>query len=474
MSKIGMSWLNRQLKRRIERCKPEEGSTLVLTAIGMMAIVAFAGLAIDVGSLRATKRHLQSAADAAALSAALAVPSCGAGITNCAAIRTAAGSSLSQNGYAGATVQSGCSTPTGSGLTLTVNNPPCILSGNDPNVGNAKYVEVIASESQPTNFASLLGFSNVPISVRAEARITPNPNCVYALDPVNPNAITVDILATVNSTCGIVDESSSWAALSCSLIASVQAPSIEDVGGAAGLLCLLPSTRPKTYVPMPTPADPLAGVPKPTPPACGPAPILFQTTYHGSASALVLGLGTFTLYPDQAYCGGITILPTANVTFMPGTYTIESNGLLGAQGGMTISVLAAVRGDGVTFYNYGPHGGISMVAPGGSLGLLGTGVNLTAPKSGTYSCMLFMQDPQNSDPALIVGQGTWNTKLEGAAYFPSANVLYAASLPAKYNILVAKDIEFLALSFGATSFSQDFSQIPNGCPMAGGGSVLVQ
>ncbi len=454
--------------------KSEEGSTLVLTAVGMVAIVAFAGLAIDVGSLRATRRHMQAAADAAALSAALEVPSCAKGVTNCAAVQTAASSSLTENGFTGSTIQTNCTSSSSSGLALMVNNPPCLLGSNDPNSGKSGYVEVLASQLQATNFASVLGFSTVPISVRAEAKVTPNPNCVYALDTSSGNAITVDALATVNSACGIVDESSAWNALSCNLIASVTAPSVEVVGGNEGFLCLLPNTVPKTGVPLPTPADPLASVPKPTPPACGPTPTLFQTTFHGSSSALVLALNTYTLYADGAYCGGITIAPTANVTFMPGVYTIESNGLLGAQGGMTISVLATVKGTGVTFYNYGPKGGITLLAPGGSLGLLGTGVNLTAPTSGTYACMLFMQDPQNVDPAIIVGQGTWNTNLEGAYYFPSASVAYAAALPAHYNILVAKDIEFLALSFGSSAFTNDYSTVPSGCPMAGGGSVLVQ
>jgi hypothetical protein len=57
-------------------------------------------------------------------------------------------------------------------------------------------------------------------------------------------------------------------------------------------------------------------------------------------------------------------------------------------------------------------------------------------------------------------------------------VTYAASLPVDYNILVAKDIEFAALTFGSSalksSFSNNYSSIPNGCPMSGGGSVLVQ
>jgi Flp pilus assembly protein TadG len=447
--------------------KSDEGSTLVLTAVGMVAIIAFAGLAIDVGSLRATRRQMQAAADAAALSAALAVPSCATGTTNCAAVQTAASSSLTENGITNGSISTNCTGTPGSGLTLMVNNPPCLLGTADPNQGNSKYVEVLASQTQATSFAGILGFGNVPVSVRAEAKVTPNPNCVYALDTSGGNAITVDLLATVTSACGIVDESSAWNALSCNVVASVTAPSIEVVGGNEGFLCLLPNTVPKDNVPVPTPADPLAGVPKPPVPACGTST---HSPYHGSSSALVITLGSATLYPDYSYCGGITIGPLANVTFMPGVYVIQSNGLLGAQGGMTISLLANVTGTGVTFYNYGPKGGITMLAPGVNLG----GVSLKAPTTGTYACMLFMQDPQNVDEATIIGQGNWNTVLEGAYYFPSANVLYAASLPVNYNFLVAKDIEFLALSFGASSFSNNYSNVPNGCPMAGGGSVLVQ
>jgi hypothetical protein len=162
------------------------------------------------------------------------------------------------------------------------------------------------------------------------------------------------------------------------------------------------------------------------------------------------------------------------VTFMPGTYVIKSNGLLGLQGGLSISLLANVTGTGVTFYNYGPRGSITMLAPALNLG----SVNLSAPKTGTYACILFFQDPQNTDGANIIGSGNWNTSLEGAYYFPNANVLYAAALPVNYNILVAKDIEFAALSFGSTSltssFGNNYSAIPSGCPMSGGGSVLVQ
>jgi hypothetical protein len=277
-----------------------------------------------------------------------------------------------------------------------------------------------------------------------------------------------------------VDESSAWNALSCNLIASISASQIQVTGGSEGFLCLLPNTVPKTGVPVPSPADPFAAtVPKPPIPACGSGS---GSTYHGytagplSAVPLTLTLlnGPVTLYPDQAYCGGILIAAGANVTFMPGTYVIKSGGLLGLVGGLSISVLSNVSGTGVTFYNYGPIGAIAMV---GSSINLGGSVHLVAPTSGPYACMLFMQDPGNTTGAVILGSANWNTVLEGAYYFPNANVLYAASMPVNYNILVAKDIEYVATYATVSltsSFSNDYSSVPNGCPMAGGGSVMVQ
>lgn len=449
--------------------KSEEGSTLVLTAVGMVAILAFAGLAIDVGGLRYTRRHLQAAADAAALAAALEAYSCSN--TNCAAAQTAATSALAENGFSGSAVLTDCSGTAGSGLTIMVNTPPCYQGAADPNSGSSDYVEVIASETQQTSFGGIVGFNNVPISVRAEAKVTPNPNCIWALDPSGGNAITVDLLAVVNAGCGIVDESTAWNAISCNLIASVQATQVLVAGGAEGLLCL-PSTTPQTGVTMPTPADPLSALPKPTIPACGTST---KSPFHGSSTALVI-LGPATLYADQSYCGGITIGPLANVTFEPGTYVIQSNGLLGAQGGMTISAAATVNGTGVTFYNYGPKGGITMAAPG-LLNLISGGVNLAAPTTGPYRCVLFWQDAQNSDPSIILASANWYTDLEGAYYFPSANVLYGASFAGQYNYLIAKDIEFLA-TYGTTAvtsgFYTNYNAVPQGCPLAGGGSVLVQ
>jgi hypothetical protein len=322
----------------------------------------------------------------------------------------------------------------------------------------------------PTYFVRLVGYSTVQLTARAESVRTSNPNCIYALDQTSANAITVAVLASLTATCGVVDESNSSGAFGCALFASVSVPNLKITGGLQNLLCTV-SPAARTNVPAPNPADPLSTLPKPAVLSCGASVI---SPYHGSANPLII-VGTAVLYPDAAYCGGITIGPLANVTFMPGTYVIRSGGLLGMQGGMSFDLLSNVTGNGVTFYNYGPYGGINFLASSVTLGH----VVLTAPTSGTYAGMLFFQDPGDTAAAVILSSSSLNTTLTGTYYFPTAMLTCAASGSATYNIIVAKDITFAALTFplgtfGSTSLTNNYSSLANGSPLAGGGSALVQ
>ena len=162
---------------------------------------------------------------------------------------------------------------------------------------------------------------------------------------------------------------------------------------------------------------------------------------------------------------------------MPGTYVITSRTLLGllAIGGLSLDAGGTINGTGVTFYNYGPGGSVTMLATS----LLGNGIHLSAPTSGTYAGILFFQDPQNTSMATILGTTSWNTNINGTYYFPTARVLFAASGASNYNILVAYDIDFAVLTLGSTqatasTFMNDYSSLANGSPVAGSGAVLIQ
>ncbi len=198
----------------------ESGQVIVLAAVGMSAIMGFMALAVDVGQVRYAKRQMQMQVDAAALAGALEVSAC-AGVQNCSALRAAAQNALTENGATITTVLTNCAPGTGTtiGLTMTINNGPCAQGAADPNKGKSSFVEVLLAKSQPTYFARVLGFNSVPLAVRAEAARTNGTNCMYALDPTSSNALSVDLLASVNSSCGIMVESSSSSALGCSLLA---------------------------------------------------------------------------------------------------------------------------------------------------------------------------------------------------------------------------------------------------------------
>src|SRR5207244_9228933 len=67
-------------QQRIDR-RGERGAILVLSAIGMLAVLLAVGLGVDISRFYLAKTELQNAADAAALAAVSGLNSSGPGIT---------------------------------------------------------------------------------------------------------------------------------------------------------------------------------------------------------------------------------------------------------------------------------------------------------------------------------------------------------------------------------------------------------
>ncbi|HTB96590.1 MAG TPA: pilus assembly protein TadG-related protein [Terracidiphilus sp.] len=453
----------------------ENGSILAVTALSLVVILAILGFAVDVGRFRYVKRNLQNAADAAALAAALEARTCGT-TEVCSAMQGAAQDALTENGLSATTTLTNCGGTAGTGVTLTVNNPPCAIS-TDPNKGKTNYAEAIVSEQVPTYFAGLVGMRSVTVTARAEAGRGVGGPCIYALDPTGP-AITILAGVIVNSRCPVVDESASSNALSCVVGVFLYAPKISVSGGSNGLLCLATST-PATYVPAPNPRDPLAYLPAPSTAnnSCG---TTTGSPYTGSPTAVNVILGGNVTFNPGVYCGGINITASllSNITFNPGTYILkDGTGLLGVtQGGLNINLntLTNITGNGVTFYNEGPNGGFSVTEPvtGGSLLSLGN-VNLTAPSSGTYGGVLFFQEHGVTSSGVFLASLLEKSNLQGAIYLPDASVSYGVgAISSAYNILVAKDINLVGTV--ASSFGNDYSSLSGGSPLNGNDVALVQ
>ena len=455
----------------------DAGQALVVVALGMVVLLGFLGLGLDLGYLRYMKRQMQKAADAAAIAGAVELTYCGS-TSDCSALTTAAQDALTENGFTSSTLVTNCGTSSNN-LVITVNNPPCHLGASDPHHGDAHYVEVVVSQVEPLMFTKVFGVKNFTITARSEAALGSGNNCIYALDPTDSGTITADFLASVNSQCGIVDESSSSTALTCAWFSSITGSQIGVVGGYSNFLCTL-SPTPKTHILTPSPTDPLAYIPAPIVGSCGTSKASPYTGYSGSTAGLVLS-GTATLNPG-VYCGGMEINNTANVTFNPGTYILTSaTSKTGTSYGLTIDIGALATGSGVTFYNTLKSG----AAPPGPIQFnftafaSGNGINFTAPTTGTYQGILFFQDSSNTSQAQIIGRSSYNTVLQGAYYFPGAKVVFALDGPIKYNILDAWQIEFAALTFAGGTFSttgfyNDYSSLANGSPVKGTGGVLVE
>jgi hypothetical protein len=139
----------------MNREKQAGQAVVLVAAVLLLILLPIMGLGIDFGYFRYQEVQLQTAADAAAIAAAGELSY---GVTcSCNAVQAAGQNASAANGFA-----SGAG-----GATVTVNNPP--QSSQDPNSGNANYVEVVITQNEPTFFARILGINSVALAARAEA-----------------------------------------------------------------------------------------------------------------------------------------------------------------------------------------------------------------------------------------------------------------------------------------------------------------
>lgn len=370
--------------------RDECGQTVILAALCMTVLLGFLALAVDVGLLFHSRRTIQTAADSGAIA--------GAEEINYGDVTRASQTDAARNG-----VMNGFQ-----GAVVTVNNPPV----NGPFAGKAGYVEVIASQPQPTYFMNAFGRNSVSVVGRAVATMTPTQNCIYTLNPTGVDFFISGGAFVQMQGCGILDESSSSNALQASGGATLSAALIGVVGGYS-------TTGGATIAPNPSTginpsSDPLAYLSPPlfNSSSCLPNP------YLGNGVTATLGSGGTTCYNGLSIAGGST------VTFNSGIYVI--NGQFSVNGG------AALSGSGVTFYL--PQGASVSISGG-------AGLSLTAPNSGTFNGILFYQDRTDTQAALITGGSS--SILEGILYFPDAELtLNGGSSSQVYTSVVTGSLKF--------------------------------
>jgi hypothetical protein len=410
-----------QQARAVRRHFPKRGFVLVATVLSMAVLLAFLGLAIDVGHLQLVKMRMQSAADAAALGGAQQIKMSGS-----AGAAAAARSDAALNGF----------TDGVNGVTVTVNTPPA--SGYS--TGDSTGVEVIVSDSVPALFMELVSSSSTTVQARAVAHQESGTASLVALDPSAANALSASGGATVQVSGGILVNSSNAKAINLSGGAKIAAASNSVVGNytVSGGGSITPA--PVTGVAPVT--DPLAYLPAPAVGSCS------QTNLGISATTRTLSQGV--------YCNGISVSGGATVTFNPGAYILEGGGL-NVSGGSTIS------GAGVTFYNTAGGGyGYGAVSFSG-----GASVNLVAPTTGSLAGILFFQDRSIVGGAASNLSGGASATLQGALYFSTTALTYSGGASAAYTVVVAKTVTFS----GGVTLNNNFSSLPGGSPIKGNAAL---
>jgi Flp pilus assembly protein TadG len=412
----------------------ERGITAVVTALGIVVLMGFAGLGVDVTKWLSSTRAIQAAADQAAYSAASA-----AGTTFCPndASTTQAKAVAAARGFVHGQDDT----------TVLVTCP------------STESFKVTITQAQPMWFTRLF-LETAPSATRsAAARVAGKKTdlCILALDGTNPseayvggdaNVLAVQGSANVTVECGVaVDSSSNYSLQAGSNAASLTANDVYLVGDmlpqSNGYTPNINVTGCSTCDPVIPPnqidkhqravSDPYANRTVPAH-SCSTTP---GVTYGGSSLTTTIPGAVSGGSGVGIFCGGLNITGT-NVTVGCGTYII-AGGQLSIDGNAKV-VQATGCSTGVTFILTNSAPGVNDYARVNYQGNGGGKLILTAPSSGPYGGLVFFQDrdapsPTSSeiDNSTSCGGGSKQNKfsgqaqiaLTGALYFPSQTLCYA-------------------------------------------------
>lgn len=393
----------------------ERGSTIVLFAMMLIILLAFAGMAIDGGFMFLQRARLQQVADSTALAC----------VTNPSDIPcpTSGGNIYPlTNPY---------------NFTMTISNPGDNSLCPIPN-SQSKCASATASVTWNTFFLEVVGINNLTMQMSAIAGMVGQNSCMVALGTSGTGISLTGSGSITTVNCGI-GVNQTGVSISNVGSGSITANSIKVMGSVNNVGS--GTISPTTHVTNPA-TDPFASEPAPvfTPPPPGSCTQLTLLSYSGATSHIVpagnycggvsnSGSGSITLNPG--YYNGISTNGSASVTFNPGNYVIYGTGInVNGSGPVNLgSGTYVVYGGGVDFTGSGNVSGTSVLIyntgnatyPPASINATGSGgFNLSAPTTGPDAGMLFFQPASNSNAISIVGSGS--STLSGNIYAPTASV----------------------------------------------------
>ncbi len=328
-------------------------------------LMAFLGLALDVGMILDLKRRQQAAADAGAIGAAHELFR-----GNTDLITKAGWNDAAMNGF--------------------VHNE---LSGGDPDVtvtvtypydfnGDIRFVEVLVEERNvPTTFLRVVGPESTTVQSRAVAGMVKDfgGGCVIALNPTMKAALKVSGQGTLLANCGIVVNSSDDPSISVAGKACLKSTewigTVGTFGGSQNNTCVSPAPTEyalATYDPMGYMSEP--PIPLPTVPLFGDVQATTDLCEDETPNpAFTCDSGTFVWEPGQY---GILKATRGNHFFKSGIYVITRR--------VNFTTGGTIDGTGVGFYGTEFGGsrwmGMSVTAQ--------STVNFSAPTTGPMTGIL--------------------------------------------------------------------------------------
>jgi Flp pilus assembly protein TadG len=379
--------------------RDRRGNALIIAGASLPLIIGSAGLASDTVQWALWKRQLQRAADSAALAGVYAEAQ-GKAVSNCDNYTSATyvkpvGWDVKTNNKAWPTT------------TCTVQNPPTSGSYTADNYA----VKVNLSVQQTLPFSGMFVSAAPTITAAATATLVDTGQfCMVALNNTSTPGITIGGSSSANLGCGAISNSTSSTSSVDPNGASYtfNATPVASVGGMPSSINGATDLQPY-HVAEP---DPFASK-YPTSVPSGMNCTNFQShTVNNNGNGNGGGNG------NGNTSGPITLTPGCYSGFNPsggGTYTMQPG----------------------TYYlnntDFSPGGGVTITGTGVTIILTGTNpgsvnldgnetIQLSAPTSGTYSKMLFIQSSAASLNNLNKFNGTSSSSFDGAMYFPTGQV----------------------------------------------------
>jgi hypothetical protein len=398
----------RRLRFRLQK---RDGAVLVLVALGLLAFMGLAAMAIDWAILYNTRQTLQEFTEAGALAGAQELADATSAKMKAAEYYALNLSASSPPKVKFADSAGDSTTFLIGGDIVTVTTPYAKEGSSDP---ADQFVHVEACRVVDYMFARVLGYRQADVCARATAEKSKPRSGLIVLDPLLCGAVNMTGPSSLLVTNGTVYVNSACpdSAIRMTGPSRIRARITSVTGGVN--TDRSDAIDPPAQTGQPPVPDPLAALPAPS-----------------KGGLHVFSGGTFpdgTVLSPGVYSGTIKMTGGGTIVFLPGVYILQD--------GMTLTGASRVTGSEVFVYNEG--GAITFTG--------GSTVRFSPPRNGTYQGISFFQARSNTDAAKFTGGADGSGWAEGMFYLPNAELSLTGNANFPKTFLIVNNIKMTGSS----------------------------